>query len=623
MTPVLRKDKRRQVRQHLAAGQGATAAIGQRTRPAPRRWILAICILLAVATLSLYGPVARHPFTNYDDPNYVTENKQVRAGLSWPTIVWALTATELSNWHPLTWISHALDCQLYGMNAGGHHVSNALWHTLNAVLLFLLLVRVTGLKVRSAVVAALFALHPLNVESVAWIAERKNVLSMFFFLLTLGAYGWYARQPDWKRYAGVVVLFALGLASKPMVITLPCVLLLLDYWPLGRVRGWAKPSTAFPVPQTTWARLLAEKAPLFVLSAASAIITVIAQQSSHAVTPLGRLAFEARAQNALYSYAMYVAKIFWPVDLAVFYPHPAYRLTFVQVALSALFLITISAFAWRERVKHPYLVTGWLWFLGTLVPVIGLVQVGAQGMADRYAYLPTIGLFLMLVWGSSDWAEARCLSFRIIAAVTGAILVVICSLTFRQVGYWRSNYALWAHTLDVTQDNFVANDKLGDVLLMEGRPDALRYYEAAAKLAPLDPISHGVLASTLQDRGDFQGAIRDYDIVLRANPDAKMQAHTYASLGVIYRELGDYTRAREDSELSLRLDPDAVQETIRQFSELVAAHPAAPAYLQLGLLLEGAGQVSEARSAYKQALRLNPEFGPAREALEALGEGKQ
>ncbi|MGO9403609.1 MAG: hypothetical protein ACLPVW_09075 [Terriglobales bacterium] len=259
-----------------------------------------------MATLALYSPVTWHPFTNYDDPDYVTENQHVRAGLGWHTVVWASTATEEGNWHPLTWISHALDCQLYGMNAGGHHISSVLLHVLNTVLLFLLLAGVTGLTARSAVVAALFALHPLNVESVAWIAERKNVLSMFFFLLALGAYGWYAQKPDWKRYAGVAVLFALGLASKPMVIMLPFVLLLLDYWPLQRVRGWAEPSTAFPVEQTTWARLLAEKVPLVVLSVASAIITVIAQQSSHSVVPFGDLHFQARAQNALYSYAMYV-----------------------------------------------------------------------------------------------------------------------------------------------------------------------------------------------------------------------------------------------------------------------------------------------------------------------------
>jgi hypothetical protein len=591
--------------------------------PVPRRWTLAACILLAVVTVSLYSPVIRHPFTNFDDPNYVTENQRVRAGLSWHTVAWALTATEQGNWHPLTWISHALDCQLYGMDAGGHHVSSVLLHALNAVLLFLLLAQVTGLTVRSALVAALFALHPLNVESVAWIAERKNVLSMCFFLLALGAYGWYARQPDWKRYAGVAVLFALGLASKPMVITLPFVLLLLDYWPLGRVRGWAEPSTAFPVPQTTWARLLAEKVPLLALAIASAIITVIAQQSSHAVIPFSDLPFQARAQNALYSYAMYVFKLFWPVRLAVLYPHPLDGLKFAQVALSALFLLTVSAFVWRERVRRPYLVTGWLWFLGTLVPVIGLIQVGAQGMADRYAYLPSIGLFLMLVWRGSDWAEERFLNPRITAPVAVTVLVVLGVLTFRQIGYWRSSYDLWAHTLKVTRDNFVADEKMGDWLLTQGRPEALDYYEAATKIAPLNPAIHGKLASELQDHGDLQGAIREYNIVLRADPDAAIQAYTYASLGVIYRELGDYPKAREASERALRLDSDAVHKTIRQISQGVTASPDAPGYFQLGLLLEGAGQATEARSAYKQALRLNPEYDPARKALETLGAGKQ
>jgi protein O-mannosyl-transferase len=623
MTPARTRNKRRQTRPEFASGRRVTAAIAQSIKPTSHRWTLAICILLAAVTLSLYGPVIRHPFINYDDKDYVTENQQVRAGLSWHTMVWALTATGKANWHPLTWISHALDCQLYGMDAAGHHLSSILFHVLNTVLLFLLLAQVTRLTVRSAVVAALFALHPLNVESVAWIAERKNVLSMFFFLLALGAYGWYTRQPNWRRYAAVALLFALGLASKPMVITLPCVLLLLDYWPLGRVRGWAKASTIFPVPQTAWARLVAEKVPLLALSAASAIVTVIAQQSGHAVVQGGHLYFQVRAENALYSYAMYVGKVFWPVHLAVFYPHPLDKLTFLQVVFSGLFLIVVCTYVWWERVKRPYLVTGWLWFLGTLVPVIGFIQVGAQGMADRYAYLPTIGLFVMLVWRTGDWAEEHSLSFRTIAPVTVTVLVVLCALTFRQIGYWHSSYDLWTHTLAVTQDNFAANNNLGDLLLGQGRPEAIRYYEAAAAIAPWDPVSHGAVASNLQDHGDFQNAIREYDIVLRANPDPPIQGFTYANLGVIYRELGNYPLAREDSERALSLDSDGVHEMIRQLSEMVAAHPAAPGYLRLGLLQEGAGQFAGARSAYEQALRLNPQFEPARKALEALVEGKQ
>jgi hypothetical protein len=621
VTPLRAKNKRNEARPRLTASK--KRAREQNAGVAAHRWTFAICILLTVVSFSVYSPVFRHPFTNYDDQDYVTGNQHVRAGLSWNTVGWALTATEQSNWHPLTWLSHALDYQLYGLSAGGHHVTSVLWHALNAVLLFLLLARVTGSTARSAMVAALFAVHPLNVESVAWIAERKNVLSMFFFLLALGAYGWYARQPDWKRYAGVGVLFVLGLASKPMVITLPLVLLLLDYWPLGRVQGWTKLTAAFPVPQTTWARLLAEKVPLLGLSVASAIITVIAQQSGHTVANLGALPFEYRAQNALYAYAMYVVKTFWPVHLAVLYPHPLDKLTFAQVALSALFLIAVSAFAWRERVRRPYLITGWLWFLGTLVPMIGLIQVGAQGMADRYMYLPATGLFLILVWRVADWAEERRLNVRTTAAVALTILVVLCLLTVRQIGYWRSSYALWTHTLAVTEDNFMANDNVANLLMEQGRPEALRYYQAAADIAPWDPLSHGVLASVLQDRGDFQAAILDYDVVISSGVDAKARAHAYASLGVIYRELGDYAGAREASTRALSLDAGSVNESIRQLTKLVNARPAAASYLQLGLLQEGAGQIPEARSSYEQALHLDPEFTPAQKALKALGRGGQ
>ncbi len=408
MSSLRSKDKRRQVRPQRLARLRVPTANAQNTRRALHLSPFWLCVLLGAMTLSLYSKVIGHPFVNYDDSAYVTENQQVRAGVSWHTIAWAFTATEQSNWHPLTWISHAIDCQLYGMSAGGHHFTSVLLHSLNAVLVFLVLAKGSGSPMRSALVAALLALHPLNVESVAWIAERKNVLSMFFFLLALGAYGWYVRRPDWKRYAAVAVLFAFALASKPMVITLPCVLLLLDYWPLGRVQGWVKPTTSFPVPQASLARLVAEKLPLLALSVASAVLTVVAQQSARVA--IGHLPLQLRVENAFYSYAMYVMKVFWPVNLAVLYPHPLDKLTFAQVALSALLLIVASALVWRERFTRPYLVTGWLWFLGTLVPVIGIVQVGAQGMADRYAYLPAIGLFLMLVWTIADWADQRSFS---------------------------------------------------------------------------------------------------------------------------------------------------------------------------------------------------------------------
>jgi protein O-mannosyl-transferase len=591
-------------------------------QPVPNRWTLAICLLLAVVILLLYSRVVQYPFINFDDPKYVTQNKHVQQGLQWQSFAWAWTSTEQANWHPLTWLSHELDWQLYAMNAGGHHISSVLLHALNALLLFLLLARVTGSGIRSSVVAALFAIHPLNVESVVWIAERKNVLSMFFFLLALGAYGWYAQRPGPKRYVGVAVLFALGLAAKPMVITLPFVLLLLDYWPLCRVRGWIKPSAVFPVPQITWPRLLLEKLALLTLSAASAIITMIAQRSGNAILSWSELPFRVRALNTPNSYAMYVEKMFWPVKLAVFYPHPVDRLTFAAVILPVFLLVIVSALVWRERVKQPYLVVGWLWFLGTLVPEIGLIQVGSQAMADRYFYLSGIGLFVMLVWMGFNWAEEQSQRYGIITAITAVILILLGALTFHQIGYWRSSEDLWRHTLAVTQYNFIANDKMGDVLMEQGRPEAVDYYEAAANIGYLDPAVHGPIAGTLQDRGDLQGAIREYKIVLQGNPDAAMQAHTYAMLGIIYRQLGDYAKARENSEQALRLDSDAVHKTIQQITEIVAASPDARGYFQLGLLQEGVGQVAEARSAYQQALQLDPKFDPAQKALEALGQVK-
>ncbi len=579
------------------------------------------CLLLGTATLALYSPVVTHPFINYDDRDYVTENHHVQAGLSAETIAWALTSTDQANWHPLTWLSHALDCELYGLNPAGHHLTSVLIHTANVLLLFLLLHCATGATGASAMVAALFALHPFNVESVAWVAERKNLLSTFFFLFALGAYGRYARHPSLGRYAAVAGLFGLGLAAKPMVITLPFVLLLLDYWPLARIQGWATHSPAFPAAQAPWPRLLLEKVPLLALSAASAAITVFAQHSGSAFESLGEIPIRLRLENAVYSYAKYVAKIFWPWNMALVYPHPLNQLTFFQVGLSAIFLVAMSVWVWRGRQRYPYAITGWLWFLSTLVPVIGLVQVGPQGMADRYAYISTIGIFALLVWGFNDWASSRPgISNKLSSKLTSiafAILAFLAVLSFRQIGYWRSSEELWTHTLQITEDNFIANDMLGSLLLQERRPDGLQYFEAAARIAPWDPASHRAVGAALQDRGDLQGAIREYRVVLHArNP--KVLAYTYANLGVIYRQLGNDAAARLSSEQALRADPATVRDMIQQLSSMVQAQPAAPGYLRLGLLLEGANQTQDAKSAFARALQLDPGFAPARQALQNL-----
>jgi hypothetical protein len=444
--------------------------------------------LLSVVTITVYGSVTSHPFLNYDDPQYVSENQHIQTGLR-PTLIWALTTDYASNWHPLTWFSHALDYQLFGLEPGGHHATSLLIHVLNVLLLFVLLVRLTEAMGRSALVAALFALHPLNVESVAWIAERKNVLSTFFFLLTLIAYGWYVKHHTWKRYIVLALLFVMGLASKPMLVSLPFVLLLLDYWPLCRIQGWTTPSVTLALPQTSWTGLIREKLPLFALSVASAVVTITAQKAGHSVAVLGDVPTGWRVENALYSYGAYLEKVFWPVNLAVFYPHPLNTLTAAQIGLSALLLLIVSVFVWKQRIHHGYALTGWLWFLGTLVPVIGIVQVGAQGMADRYAYIPTIGIFLIVIWGCADLFRVLSLGSRYTNSLALLLLAALSLLTFHQLGHWERPYDLWKHALDVTQNNYVANDGIAYVLLHEGQPEALTYYEEAARIALRDPIS--------------------------------------------------------------------------------------------------------------------------------------
>ena len=427
-----------------------------------------VCLLLALVTLALYNPVNRHPFVNYDDDRYVINNPHVRQGLTLDTIAWALTSTEQANWHPLTWMSHALDYSLFRLNPEGHHFTSILLHALNVVLLFLLLVWATGRFGPSLFVAALFAIHPINVESVAWVAERKNVLCTTFFLLTLWAYGWYARKPGYGRYLAVAGLFVCGLASKAMVITLPFVLLLLDYWPLDRVaRTDDEPDSS--VTRLSWTRLVLEKVPLFAISLAGAFITMQAQRVGGAIRTAGEVSFGARVATAIWAYAMYLWKMIWPARLAPLYPHPGNSLAAWQVLVAAAVLITISAVVWRLRARR-YLVVGWLWFLGTLVPVIGLVQLGEAAMADRYAYIPLIGIFVMIGFGIADWAESKKLGYwPAIPAI--AILVALALTTHRQIGFWQTNYDLWSHTLAVTRNNFVAENNLGGALIMQDREE--------------------------------------------------------------------------------------------------------------------------------------------------------
>jgi protein O-mannosyl-transferase len=601
----------------------------------PRKRNKIVCLLLAVVTLALYNPVNRHPFVNYDDDRYVINNPHVRQGLTAETFTWALTATEQANWHPLTWMSHALDVSLFRLDPAGHHFTSILLHVVNMILLFLLLMWATNRFGPSLFVAALFAVHPINVESVAWIAERKNVLCTTFFFLTLWAYGWYTRKPDWKRYLAVAGLFAAGLASKPMVITLPFVLLLLDYWPLARVRGAHEEGDKTPT--LSWSRLVIEKLPLLALSAGSAVITMKAQQAGGAIRTADEVSLGARIATAIWAYAMYLWKMIWPARLAPLYPHPGGSLPAWQVVIAAAVLLAISAMVWRLRTRR-YLLVGWLFFLGTLVPVIGLVSVGEAAMADRYAYIPLIGIFVMIAFGAADWAESKQLGFW--PAIPAAlILATLAFTTHRQIDYWQSSVDLWSHTLAVTKNNFVAENNLGGALILEDKEEeAHPHFEAAARINPKDPMSHNNLGIYFQKHNQMREAVGEYEAAVHLTNDPSFLAQTYANLGAAQRALSEEEQARASFDQSLRLNPNQfnawlglgmlaqkqgkLDESISDLSRSVELQPSAQGYFELGRTLAQARHVPEALNAYQQALQISPDFVEAQQAAAALQQKK-
>jgi protein O-mannosyl-transferase len=596
-----------------------------------------VAVLLAIVTFAVYFRALSNPFVNYDDQGYVVENSQVQQGLSWATFRWALTSTDATNWHPLTWLSHALDCELFRLNPAGHHLTSVLLHVLNSVLLFLLLVRVTGSTARSLLVAALFALHPINVESVAWVAERKNVLCMFFILLTLAAYGWYARRPNFRRYLAVAGLFILALAAKPMAVTLPFALLLLDFWPLNRVASASSQSACdvFPLPPMRFGRLFLEKLPLVFLSAASSAVTLFAQKA--AVATNEHVPLLVRLLNACYAYSVYVTRAFWPWGLASFYPYEGYRLSVWQFFLCASFLIGVTAFVWGRRAR-TYLPVGWLWFLGTLVPMIGLVQVGDQAMADRYAYLPLIGIFVIVVWGTADFVEKRQVNVRVSASVVAAVLVALSFLTWRQIRYWRSSRALWTHALEVTKANYMAEDYVGSALLVEAYQatgqrhldEALVHFQNAVRINSNDPISHLNLGADMHEHGQLREAIEQYQTVLSLTQDPHLVAKSLIDLGAASQQLGDYAASEQYYREAQKLEPDnrvifmnlgklGMAERVQELAASAAAHPTPAAYLQLGQLQQAAGMAADARQSFQTALKLNPKSYEAQKALTSLG----
>jgi Flp pilus assembly protein TadD len=583
--------------------------------------LLALFVLLA-STLLLYAPVGKFSFLSFDDQAYVTANPHVRSGLSWANGAWAFTSLEAANWHPLTWLSHLADYQLFGMNPAGHHYVSVLFHALNAVLLFLLLLRATGYLWRSFHVSALFAFHPLNIESVAWIAERKSLLSMLFLLLAIGCYGWYVKNPNWTRYLAMSAAFVASLMSKPMTVTFPFILLLLDYWPLRRLpdpfdhgpnvqdaasAGWGK----------QLARLSLEKLPLLALSAASAAITIVAQRRGGAMHPESPLPFSMRLGNAMYSYFGYVRLTFWPSRLGVYYPYPLLPLW--KIVSSALFVagITVLVVAMRRR---KYLFFGWFLFLGALVPVIGLVQVGKQAMADRYAYIPAIGLFVIVVWLAAEAiAAARVPRWVTIAAATG-VLLAAGVVTRVNLGYWENSIALFTRAREIaSRPDSMIEVNLGDALFSTGALDeALLHYRLAEDLEPHNAVVHYDIAIALMHKAQLPQAANEFQLALRyAQPKDVVTVSSLNNLGLLYLRAGNLPAAWQFYSAALKVEPNHYSamlglgiilyqqhryaEAADEISRCLLVHPSPEAWWALGRILEIQGKTTQAAEAYQKS----------------------
>ena len=583
--------------------------------------IFAVCSLLALVTLACYWPVTAHKFVDFDDYHYIYENPHVKAGLTWSGILWAFRSGYASNWHPLTWISHMVDCHLYGLNPVGHHLTNLLFHIANTLLLVLLLQRMTGSLWRSACVAALFAWHPLHVESVAWASERKDVLSTLFFLLTLWAYVRYVESQRVQSkvhsalgsaspsstldaqhsmsdvllspnfwYWTAVLLFAFGLMSKPMLVTLPFLLLLLDFWPLQRLRLPMLQGSRFPPSSTLWP-LVREKLPFFALAFAASLVTYLVQRTGGAVSSLDIVPLQSRIANALVVYVRYLSQTLWPTQLAVLYPYTRH-LAVGAVVAAALLLVGLSSwFVLRGR-RQPFLIVGWLWYLGTLVPTIGLVQVGSQSMADRYMYIPSIGLFLLIVWGldalSDSWPYKRHL-----LGLAGTMALAGCLICTRgQLKFWQDSEHLYQRAIAVTTDNYTAYDGLGSALESSGKAnEALACYAEAVRLKPNYPEGQYDLGSILMKSGRLKEAVSHLSAAVKYNAAF---AHAHINLGQALLEQGKLDEAVDHLSKAVRLNPDDAE-----------------AQYNLGTLLFMQQKVDRAVVCFSEALRLKPDYGEA------------
>jgi len=565
-----------------------------------------ICFILVIVILAVYWQVKDHKFINYDDNVYITDNPQVQLGFTSKTVRWAFTTAQAGNWHPLTWLSHMMDCRLFGLNPGGHHLTSVFLHIMNSILLFLALRWATSAIWPSALVAGLFAIHPLHVESVAWVAERKDVLSTFFSFSTILAYINYAKRPRKRNYLLVLLLFTLGLTAKPMLVTIPFLLLLLDYWPLDRFqlsREYGSPDNETgkslepgreKLPPL---KLIGEKLPMFILSGISCVITLWAQEKAGAMSGLEIVPLKWRIGNALVSYVSYIGKMIWPQHLAVFYPHPQNSLPIWQAVLAGLFLITLSIIFVRQAPRHKYGLVGWLWYLGTLVPVIGLVQVGEQAMADRYTYVPLIGLFIIIAWGLADLGDKsrRRLNLLTVSVISLLILLALCS--WKQARLWKNSVGVFEHALKATTNNYVAHYTLGNALALKGNlGGAMIHYNEALRMKPNHSEVHNNLGNALALQGNLAGAVAHYKESLRIS---SRQGNTHRNLGVALDRQGEYKEAMGHYLEALQLNPQDAQS-----------------HNNIGVTLAEQGKLEEAIAHFSEAVRINPKFTEAQRNLE-------
>jgi Flp pilus assembly protein TadD len=579
-----------------------------------------ISLFLIAASLAVYWQIINHEFINYDDKVYVAENPHIKDGVTLESIRWAFTTDRAANWHPITWLSHILDIELYGLNPMGHHWMNLQIHIVNSILLFLVFNMMTGAIWKSAFVAALFALHPLHVESVAWVAERKDVLSAFFWILSIWAYARYTRQPDKKRYFLLIIFFVLGLMAKPMIVTLPFVLLLLDFWPLSRLQSTAQESKHFSYKALT--PLVLEKLPLFVLTTVSSFITFFVQQQGGAVRSLEAVPLNLRIANTFFSYINYLAKTIWPQDFALIYPYPSISIIW-QIILSVPVLLCISILTIKLAFRFPYLAIGWLWYLGTLVPVIGLVQVGYQSMADRYTYIPLIGIFIIVAWGMADISSRWRNQKNVLALLCCSVLALLMIRTWHQARYWQNSVTLLSHSLNVTHNNSMAHYVLGQSLNQHGKvKEAVFHYNEALKIRPKFAMAHNNLGVIMADQGNDKLAIYHFDKAIQIDYDLGGAHNNYAT---ILLNQNKFEEAAKHYKEAISIDPENIHvynnlanmlEAQEHFDEAVLYYKKvlsisaqnADIHYKLGCILIKQEKVNEALNHFAEAIKLNPDF---------------